>query len=101
MGPTIFLPRTHTSEAHALFDDREGEGHWWLLEHSPQSLGVLSRGDVSLFDSRLLHCGAANTSPRRRVLFYFSFKAAAARPPDGTLLPGLRGLRMADLCVSG
>ena len=97
MGPTVFLPRTHTSEAHAIFDDREGAGHWWLLEGSPQSLGVIQSGDVTLFDSRLLHCGAANTTPRRRIIFYFSFKAAAACPPVGTLLPGLRGLRLADL----
>ena len=38
-----------------------------------------------------------NDSPRRRVLFYASFKASGARVPPGTLLYPLRGKhRLAD-----
>ena len=60
--------------------------------------GVLGVGDVSLYDSRLLHAGGANTSERRRVLFYCSFiRASLARTSRGTLRDGLRGKRLA-LC---
>ena len=99
MGATTFLPGTHTEEAHARFDDREGDGspHELLLRSAPRALGLLSTGDVALFDSRLLHGGGANTSPRRRILFYFSAKATTACPPEGSLLPHLRGLPLASL----
>lgn len=54
--------------------------------------GELRAGDVSLFDSRCLHAGGANTSDRRRILFYCSFiKAAHASSCKGTLLESLRG----------
>lgn len=47
-------------------------------------------GDVALFDSRLLHCGGANVSPRRRILFYVSFRARKVVAPPGTILYDLR-----------
>ena len=50
-----------------------------LLQSTPHRVGVLGCGDAMVFDSRTLHCGGANTSSRRRVLFYFSFKANSAR----------------------
>ena len=59
-----------------------------------QPLPPTVAGDVSLFDSRCLHAGGANESPRRRVLFYCSFiraehvRSASTR---GTLLESLRG----------
>ena len=90
MGPTVFLPRTHFAPVHARFNDAEGDGKNELLKGAPQAFGVLGRGDMSLFDSRLLHCGAANLSKKRRILFYFSFKAGNQRPPPGTILAALR-----------
>lgn len=93
MGPTVFLPRSQSAEAHAAFyaDDASGSTtKAELLRTAPQALGLLRTGDASLFDSRLLHAGGANRSPRRRVLFYFSFKVwpafappASRRPPAG------------------
>ena len=120
MGPTLFLPATHTAAAHArfytyenfdlafnAFDDDEGEeedaAHTAKVEALLQRWGVLRgelcTGDASLFDSRCLHAGGANTSPRRRVLFYCSFVRAehARRAADrGTLSEELRGNRLAD-----
>ena len=52
--------------------------------------GLLGTGDATLFDSRLLHCGGANESPRRRALFYVSFRARKALAPPGSLLYALR-----------
>ena len=115
MGPTLFLPATHSAEAHAefftyenfdlafnTFDDEEGEEEDAAQTAKVEALldkwgvlrGELGTGDVSLFDSRCLHAGGANTSPRRRVLFYCSFVRAehAERAADrGTLRDDLRG----------
>ena len=91
MGPTVFLPRSQRAEAHAAFyADDASVAKSELLRTAPQALGLLRTGDASLFDSRLLHAGGANTSPRRRVLFYFSFKVRPRRPPAGYVhLPSL------------
>ncbi|KAJ1486375.1 hypothetical protein T484DRAFT_1654906 [Baffinella frigidus] len=111
MGPTLFLPATHTAEAHAAFftyenfeatfdehdededvdQDREARVFALLDSWSPWR-GELTTGDVTLFDSRALHAGLANTSQRQRVLFYCSFiKAKHAAASKGTLLENLRG----------
>jgi hypothetical protein len=95
MGPTTFLPRTHTRAAHAAFE-AELPPHAAMLCAQPRCVCLLRRGDLALFDARLLHCGGANTSPLRRTLFYFSFKAAHATPPHGTLLPGLGEKRLGE-----
>lgn len=88
MGPTVFLPRSQRAEAHAAFyADDASVAKSELLRTAPQALGLLRTGDASLFDSRLLHAGGANTSPRRRVLFYFSFKVRPRRPPAGYVHP--------------
>ena len=100
MGPTNFLPSSHTAEAHAVFNraDDGGEAKLALLRSRPTWRGLLGTGDCSLFDSRLLHCGGPNTSDRRRVIFYLSFKAKNAKAPPGTLLYELRGKHsLADL----
>ena len=112
MGPTVFLPATHTAEAHKAFftyenfeaaystrdededeevDDGLDARVAALLESWSPWRGELRTGDVSLFDSRCLHAGEANTSQRKRVLFYFSFiKAEHAEASHGTLLDNLR-----------
>lgn len=81
MGPTTWLPGTHTTEAHGLFQDESvgsgGDGESpkdQLLRTRPAVLGTLPAGSCGMFDSRLLHCGGANTSAGSRALFYFSFK---------------------------
>ena len=92
MGPTRFLPASHTAEDHAAFNARDDDGAAMLtlLRSRPCDSGLLGQGDATLFDSRLLHCGTANVSPRRRVLFYASFRARDAKAPPGTLLYDLR-----------
>jgi len=83
MGPTTWLPETHKTAAHELFQDdyvpatSGGESSKdKLLRTTPAVLGTLPKGSCAIFDSRLLHCGGANTSETSRALFYFSFKNA-------------------------
>jgi ectoine hydroxylase-related dioxygenase (phytanoyl-CoA dioxygenase family) len=92
MGPTQFLPASHTADAHAAFNTRDDGSRAFhaLLRSRPTYRGLLGRGDATLFDSRLLHCGGGNESPRRRVLFYASFRARCAKVPPGTLLYDMR-----------
>eukprot|EP00580_Thalassiosira_gravida_P017043 CAMPEP_0201669152 /NCGR_PEP_ID=MMETSP0494-20130426/22522_1 /ASSEMBLY_ACC=CAM_ASM_000839 /TAXON_ID=420259 /ORGANISM="Thalassiosira gravida, Strain GMp14c1" /LENGTH=440 /DNA_ID=CAMNT_0048149821 /DNA_START=101 /DNA_END=1420 /DNA_ORIENTATION=- len=98
MGPTVWLPRTHNKESHEAFKDatpsattattstttataeEEGENDSpkdRLIKTKPAVLGLLSKGDCGIFDSRTLHCGSANGSDASRALFYFSFKDPA------------------------
>jgi ectoine hydroxylase-related dioxygenase (phytanoyl-CoA dioxygenase family) len=80
MGPTTWIPSTHTTTAHTLFRDDQldratGESPKdKLLRTSPSVLGLLPKGSCGIFDSRLLHCGGANESGISRSLFYFTFK---------------------------
>jgi hypothetical protein len=86
MGHTTFLPRTHTPQAHLLWntDQRQKER---FLESSNVVQSGLKKGDVSIFDSRVLHCGGANVSSKRRVLFYITLSKQAQWP----LANGLHG----------
>ena len=53
-------------------------------------------GDAAAFDSRVLHCGCANDSQKRRVLFYITVSRDAVWPlPDG--LHGSNSIRAEDL----
>ena len=74
MGPTTWLPRTHTKEMHGAFQDPYHKDE--LMKTQPAVLGLLPKGSCGIFDSRLLHCGMANKSIKgeSRALFYFSFK---------------------------
>ena len=81
MGPTIFLPSTHTRAAHRSFDSattRQG-----FLAETPHVLSTLEAGDAAIYDSRVLHCGGANRSRRPRVLLYLSLLH-----PQGPLATG-------------
>eukprot|EP00537_Pseudo-nitzschia_pungens_P013835 CAMPEP_0172395408 /NCGR_PEP_ID=MMETSP1061-20121228/19482_1 /TAXON_ID=37318 /ORGANISM="Pseudo-nitzschia pungens, Strain cf. pungens" /LENGTH=430 /DNA_ID=CAMNT_0013126977 /DNA_START=13 /DNA_END=1306 /DNA_ORIENTATION=+ len=107
MGPTTWLPNTHTMEAHEIFkDDYVGSSYSSssssstaagesskdkLLRTTPSVLGLLPRGSCAIFDSRLLHCGGANTSDTSRALFYFSFKNSGIGYPGnpGSIRPEL------------
>jgi ectoine hydroxylase-related dioxygenase (phytanoyl-CoA dioxygenase family) len=80
MGPTTWLPGTHTAEAHEAFQDSNASGGAEsrkdvLIRTNPSVLGLLPKGCCAIFDSRCLHCGTANRSDDdSRALFYFSFK---------------------------
>ena len=81
MGPTTWMPGTHTLQAHEQFQndnkvDNQLSPKDTLLKQGPVVLGLLPKGCCAIFDSRLLHCGGANTnaSNQSRALFYFSFK---------------------------
>ena len=77
MGPTIYLPRTHTQRARAAmwgFDPKGDDEISEVIAESTLRIPLPKCGDGVLFDSRTMHCGGANASKRRRVLFYFSFK---------------------------
>lgn len=66
MGPTTFLPRTHTEEAHQHFHRRREI----FLANSECRYGLLNKGDVAIMDSRLLHCGSGNSDSRRVVMYF-------------------------------
>ena len=86
MGPTTWMPGTHTLEAHEIFQNEATKDE--QLSAGPAVLGLLPKGSCGIFDSRLLHCGGANTSSstssgdnhnnnnhdKKRAVFYFSFR---------------------------
>ena len=96
MGPTRFLPHTHTDEAHAkvvehadathlrrrpsaVAGEPSGElGGSAADEAPPSCVALLGIGDGALYDGRLLHCGGANRSGERRLQFYLTLR----RPPS-------------------
>jgi len=87
MGPTTWLPGSHTLEAHEEFMDDKGvkDGSYsrkdTLIMNHPAVLGTLTKGSCAIFDSRCLHCGTANRSELSRALFYFSFKSPKVGHP--------------------
>ena len=93
MGPTTFLPRTHVdADAHAALRAPETKERL-LLGHagSGRRLGVMNAGAITLYDSRLLHAGGANESPRVRWLLYAGFCRSRLRMRE------LRGDLYSDL----
>ena len=107
MGPTLFLPRTHTAEAHtALYGeggDADGSGaasggagggaRASLLRQSRRVLGLVPAGGGALFDQRLLHAGTANSAggPRRTLLCVsFMRRELSGLGPTGSLRPEYR-----------
>eukprot|EP00559_Dactyliosolen_fragilissimus_P002578 CAMPEP_0184865830 /NCGR_PEP_ID=MMETSP0580-20130426/19250_1 /TAXON_ID=1118495 /ORGANISM="Dactyliosolen fragilissimus" /LENGTH=415 /DNA_ID=CAMNT_0027365169 /DNA_START=235 /DNA_END=1482 /DNA_ORIENTATION=+ len=100
MGPTVWIPNTHNVKSHKIFNDKEEDpvthqspkDH--LLSTSPSVLGLLPKGSCAIFDSRLLHCGTANTSENdTRALFYFSIKHPKVSYPGNpaSIRPALGG----------
>ena len=83
MGPTVFIPGSHTASAHLAFREA-GERGGAALE-APHGVATLGTGDATVFDSRLLHCGGGNESDRRRVLFYFSFEVDGSDNPNAAV----------------
>lgn len=100
MGPTVYLPGTHTKECHASFyggdidrgKDRNGFRTAPIpqefLRSRPVVLGTLKAGDVALYNQQVLHCGSANTSPdQTRRQFYVSFRNTAVSFPGHAAIP--------------
>ena len=83
MGPTLFIPGTNNAQAHVEF--REGAERGGPVLERTNEIGVISKGDATLFDSRTLHCGTENESDKRRVLFYFSFQVAGSDNPNAAV----------------
>jgi ectoine hydroxylase-related dioxygenase (phytanoyl-CoA dioxygenase family) len=97
MGPTTFLPQSATSLHHQEIFDRQFDysSEGGLLAESPNMLSLLMTGDCSIYNPMLLHCGGANRSKKRRVIFYFSFKNPKFNEKDwplayASLSPDLR-----------
>jgi len=86
MGPTTFIPRSNTPEAHAVFNGSVPQRDAFL-QQKPSLLALLQSGDASLFDSRTLHCGTANDGLEgaTRVLLYMSFRNPRATEPIGNV----------------
>jgi ectoine hydroxylase-related dioxygenase (phytanoyl-CoA dioxygenase family) len=101
MGPTIVVPRSNTVDVHKSFNtpDDGGRQRVQLLRETPYHVGVLQNGDANLIDSRLIHCGGANESNKRRVLMYVSFKRASTIVRDGSLKFELRnaGIKLGNV----
>ena len=102
MGPTHLLPRTHTDRRRAQLwgnDPSDDDDAAEVLEDSVVRTPTPRSGDAVIFDARTIHCGGTNTSARRRVIFYFSFRAVGGGQSwrgggftqAGTLLDSLRG----------
>ncbi len=72
MGPTLLLPGSHTEIAHRLFDHPTTKDEF--ISEREVKLGTMTQGDVVIMDSRCIHAGGANSSDRRRVLFYFTMR---------------------------
>ena len=73
MGPTLFLPSTHTKAIHRKFHNVKSKDS--VLLTKPHKLSLLKIGDVSVYDSRVLHCGTENVSDNVRILMYATFRS--------------------------
>lgn len=97
MGPTWFLPLTHTQEAHERHNSDDGKAAF--LATCEYRKALLKKGDVVIMDSRTLHCGGPNISEdSRRVLLYFTLRNPQHSsfekdfPPNGSKWPTLHML---------
>ena len=98
MGPTVYLPGTHTEVCHTSFYGGDlGRGKERtvsppiaeaFLRSRPVVLGTLRAGDVALYNQQVLHCGSANESPdQTRRQFYISFRNTAVKFEGHAALP--------------
>lgn len=72
MGPTVFLPGTHSAVAHR----RYGTDPVAFLGETRRVFALLGAGDAVLYDSRVLHAGGENRSDQTRMLMYITFRHA-------------------------
>jgi len=100
MGPTMFLPRTNTEDAHDRYNNIPERDSF--LESSSSVAALLNTGDASLFDSRTMHCGGANDElgGSTRVLLYMSFRNPRATESIGnvgSIMPGVKRMTLNEL----
>ena len=94
MGHTTFLPQTQIKEVMKyLMVHRDKEE---LIANSKCVSSNLKIGDAAIFDSRVLHFGGANTSQKRRILFYFTFTAGDVEKNNPNPARGMGSIRISD-----
>lgn len=97
MGPTHVWPKTHTVEHHATLWNTHIGGKL-DVDAADAAFGVqhkkmcLKKGDLVLYDSRVMHCGGANNSEKRRSVFCISCMGDGIRP-DGTTWTMLKSFK--------
>ncbi len=87
MGPTVWMPGTHTVESHNRFFETGNDPTSTrtdsyspkddILQSSKSVVGTIPKGACVIFDPRVLHCAGGNTCQdptHTRALFYVSFK---------------------------
>ena len=89
MGPTLLYPRTHTRRFHELYFGKKNSNATAQLAAlgsvPAQTSMTLRRGSGFAMNSRLLHCGGANTSKSsRRRLLCVSFLGSNGNVPHGS-----------------
>lgn len=77
-------PGTHT-DFHFLDKEEHAAAGWCVkaLGTLPAVRMAVPAGTIVIMDSRTHHRGSANTSPRRRPVFYFSMMSKQGVRPDG------------------
>lgn len=95
MGHTTFLPQTQIKEAHEIFNGPQRQKEE-LIANSKCVSSNLKIGDAAIFDSRVLHFGGANTSQKRRILFYFTFTAGDVEKNNPNPARGMGSIRISD-----
>lgn len=78
--PTSTLLGSHTKAVHKQFDSSKTKND--VLTGRSHVLSTLKMGDMSIYDSRVLHCGTANRSNKQRVLLYATFKNPSGPSDD-------------------
>lgn len=71
MGPTSYVPGTHTDVSAHMDYMRNSLG---FLSAADGRSSIMDIGDATVYDSRILHCGGANRSDRIRVLLVLTFR---------------------------
>lgn len=112
MGPTVWMPGTHTIDAHNRFFETGRDGpSTKTATHSPKNdvlsssravVGApLPRGSCVIFDPRVLHCAGENACAdpnRTRAIFYMSFKNPKVDDPGCPSTSGY-GVAAAELTM--
>ena len=112
MGPTVWMPGTHTIEAHNRFfetgkdvSSTKTDGYSPkddVMQSSKSVVGApLPKGSCVIFDPRVLHCAGANVCDdpdKTRALFYMSFKNPKVSDPGCPSTSGY-GIATAELTM--
>ena len=70
-------PKTHTHFQFLIPEELN------MIEAVPKVRMAVPTGSIVIMDSRTYHRGSANTSPKERPVFYFSFMSSKGEPPTG------------------